>query len=58
MADKKASKRHEFHVELYVDATDEKAVWALLGQLKSVEGAGLLEEPVVRIAYDDEDEDE
>lgn len=39
--------RIEYRVELYVDAIDEKAVWTLLKQLKSVEGAGLIEEPTV-----------
>ena len=39
--------RKEFKVELFVSATDEKAVWTLLKQLKDVEGAGLIEEPTV-----------
>lgn len=32
---------------MFVDAVDEKAVWTLLKQLKNVEGAGLIEEPIV-----------
>ena len=43
------AKRSEFRVELYVDAIDEKAVWAFLKQLQSIPGVvGLIEEPIVQ----------